>query len=129
MLHIKIMTIKSGSMGLKEYMSTWWECKSNSYSDTINSQEQTLFIFSTFCLFPNCILFSQWVLEVGHLLIPQRKLCEKVHIFKISILVLLIILLSMKVAWISIDITFVAFQLTLLNKDLSNLNWHLVAHN
>ena len=25
------MTIKIGSMGLKEYSSTWWECKSNSY--------------------------------------------------------------------------------------------------
>ena len=122
------MTIKSGSMELKEYMSTWWECKSNSYIDTIKIQEKTLFIFNTFCLFPNCILFSQWVLEVGHLLIPECKLYEKVHIFKISIMVLLIILLSMKVASILIDITFVAFQLTLL-EDLANLNQHLVARN
>ena len=122
------MTIKSGSMGLKEYMSTGWECKSNSYIDTIKSQEKTLFIFGTFCLFPKCILFSQWVLEVGHLLIPHCKLCENVHIFKISILVILIILLSMKVVWISIDITFVGFQITLL-ENLANLNRHPVARN
>ena len=115
-------------MGLKEYMSTWWECKSNSFIDTIKIQEKTLFIFITLYLFPNCILFSQWVLEVDHLFIPQCKLCEKVHIFKISILVLLIILMSMKVAWISIDITFVSFHLTLL-EDLANLNRHLVARN